>query len=115
MRENTDHPTQKPEKLVAKLILASTRPEETVFDPFLGSGTSAAAATKLNRRFLGIEIDEDFCCLAAKRVELAKKNSAIQGYSEAILGEKFTRRPSSAKRSEDQKRDPGVQGNGFRF
>ena len=88
MRENTDHPTQKPEKLVAKLILASTRPEEMVFDPFLGSGTSAAAATKLNRRFLGIEIDEDFCCLAAKRVELAKKNSAIQGYSGGVFWER---------------------------
>ena len=88
MRENTDHPTQKPEKLLAKLILASTRPAEMVFDPFLGSGTSAAVATKLNRHFLGIEMDEDFCCLAAKRVELAKKDSAIQGYSGGVFWER---------------------------
>ena len=47
MPENTDHPTQKPEKLMAKLILASSRPGDYVFDPFLGSGTTAVVAEKL--------------------------------------------------------------------
>ena len=44
--ENTDHPTQKPEKLIAKLVLASSNPGDMVFDPFLGSGTTAVVAKK---------------------------------------------------------------------
>ena len=58
MPENTDHPTQKPEKLVAKIILASSKPNDVVFDPFLGSGTTSVVACKLGRRYVGIEIDE---------------------------------------------------------
>ena len=63
MPENTDHPTQKPEKLLAKIILASTDPNSVVFDPFLGSGTSAVVATKLGRQFVGVEIDPVYCGL----------------------------------------------------
>lgn len=90
MPENTDHPTQKPEKLLAKLLLASSREGDFVFDPFLGSGTTAAVATKLGRHFLGIEIDEKFACLAAKRVELAKDDPAIQGYASGVFWERNT-------------------------
>jgi site-specific DNA-methyltransferase (adenine-specific) len=90
MPENTDHPTQKPEKLLAKLLLASSREGDFVFDPFLGSGTTAAVATKLGRRFLGIEIDERFACLAAKRVELAKDDPSIQGYANSVFWERNT-------------------------
>jgi len=88
MPENTDHPTQKPEKLIAKLLLASSREGDFVFDPFLGSGTTAAVARKLNRRFLGIEVDESYACLAAKRVELAKYDSSVQGYSGGVFWER---------------------------
>jgi site-specific DNA-methyltransferase (adenine-specific) len=88
MSENTDHPTQKPEKLVAKLILASSRKNDMVLDPFLGSGTTAAAAKKLDRRFLGIEMDESYSCIAAKRVELADKDRKIQGYSGGVFWER---------------------------
>ena len=70
MPENTDHPTQKPEKLIAKLILASSREGDVVFDPFLGSGTTAVAAKKLGRRYCGIELHLDYCLLAAKRLLL---------------------------------------------
>ena len=56
MPENTDHPTQKPEKLLAKLILASTNPGDLVLDPFLGSGTTSVVAKKLGRRYIGIEL-----------------------------------------------------------
>ena len=49
MPENTDHPTQKAEKLIAKLVLASTNPGDFVFDPFLGSGTSSVVAKKLGK------------------------------------------------------------------
>jgi len=90
MPENTDHPTQKPEKLLAKLLLASSREGECVFDPFLGSGTTAAVAAKLGRRFLGIEIDEKFACLAAKRIELAKHDPSIQGYANGVFWERNT-------------------------
>lgn len=81
MPENTDHPTQKPEKLIAKLVLASSNPGDLILDPFLGSGTSAVVAQKLGRDFIGIEQDLDYACLAAKRLELALQNPRIQGYN----------------------------------
>ncbi len=80
MPENTEHPTQKPEKLIAKLILASSNPGDMVFDPFLGSGTTSVTARKLDRNFFGIEADKTFCLLAEKRLELANSNKTIQGY-----------------------------------
>jgi site-specific DNA-methyltransferase (adenine-specific) len=88
MPENTDHPTQKPEKLIAKLVLASSREGELVFDPFLGSGTAAVVAKKLGRRFLGIEIDELYSSISAKRVAMTKLNEAIQGYSNGVFWER---------------------------
>lgn len=88
MSENTEHPTQKPEKLVAKLILASSRPGDIVFDPFLGSGTTVAVAKKLGRGFCGVEIDADYCLLALKRLLLAEQSPAIQGYRDGIFWER---------------------------
>ena len=80
MPENTDHPTQKPEKLIAKLILASSRAGDMVFDPFLGSGTTAVVAKKLGRVFAGVEREAEYCQMAAKRLNNATLDSAIQGY-----------------------------------
>lgn len=88
MPENTDHPTQKPEKLLAKLILASSREGDLVFDPFAGSGTALVVAKKLNRRYIGVELDEAFACLAAKRVELAEHDTSIQGYVDGVFWER---------------------------
>lgn len=88
MSENTDHPTQKPEKLYAKLILASTKPGDKIFDPFLGSGTSAVVAYKLNRNYVGIELNRDYCLWAAKRLMNARKNKVIQGYSDNVFWER---------------------------
>jgi site-specific DNA-methyltransferase (adenine-specific) len=90
MPENTDHPTQKPEKLIAKLILASSREGDFVFDPFLGSGTSAVVAKKLGRNYLGIELNEAYACWAAKRVGLAEFDKNIQGYSGGVFWERNT-------------------------
>lgn len=90
MPENTDHPTQKPEKLYAKLILASSREGDLVFDPFLGSGTSAVVAKKLNRRFLGVEINEQYCLWAAKRLCRAESDRSIQGYADGVFWERNT-------------------------
>ena len=88
MPENTDHPTQKPEKLYAKLVLASSRSGDLVFDPFVGSGTSAVVAKKLGRRYLGIEINEEYCLWAAKRLKKADENAEIQGYSDGVFWER---------------------------
>lgn len=88
MPENTDHPTQKPEKLYAKLILASTKPGDKIFDPFLGSGTSAVVAYKLNRNYVGIELNRDYCLWAAKRLMNARKNKVIQGYFDNVFWER---------------------------
>lgn len=85
MPENTDHPTQKPEKLMAKLILASTNPGDIILDPFLGSGTTSVTAMKLARQFVGIEYDEEYCCLAEKRLERAEQDQNIQGYHDGIF------------------------------
>lgn len=90
MPENTEHPTQKPEKLIAKLILASSREGDVVFDPFLGSGTTAVAAKKLGRRYCGIELHLDYCLLAAKRLLLADQDKTIQGYAEGVFWERHS-------------------------
>lgn len=90
MPENTDHPTQKPEKLLAKLILASTNPGELVFDPFAGAGSALVAAKKLGRRFFGVEIEKQFCLLAAKRLHLANTDKSIQGFKDGVFWERNT-------------------------
>ena len=88
MLENTDHPTQKPEKLIAKLILASCPPDGLVFDPFLGSGTTSVVAKKLGRKYLGIELNEDYCLWSEKRLMLADENPRIQGYENGVFKER---------------------------
>ena len=88
MPENTDHPTQKPEKLLAKLLLARSQPDAVVLDPFLGSGTTAVVARKLGRHFVGIEREEEYACLALKRLEYAKANPAIQGFQRGVFWER---------------------------
>ena len=88
MPENTDHPTQKPEKLIAKLILASSNPGDVILDPFLGSGTTSVVAKKLGRSYVGIEIDEMYCCLAEKRLAQADHDDGIQGYHDGVFWER---------------------------
>ena len=88
MPENTAHPTQKPEKLIAKLILASSNENDFVFDPFLGSGTTSVVAKKLGRNYSGIEQNPAYCAWAEKRIELAQKNKEIQGYTDNIFWER---------------------------
>ena len=100
MPENTDHPTQKPEKLLAKLILASSRPGDLVMDPFLGSGTTSVVARKLGRRYVGIEIDETYACCAEKRLVRADQDQTIQGYNDGV----FWERNSLADQNQNRKR-----------
>ncbi|HTY12429.1 MAG TPA: site-specific DNA-methyltransferase [Bacteroidota bacterium] len=88
MPENTDHPAQKPEKLLAKIILASSNSGDFVLDPFAGSGTTSVVAKKLGRRYLGIELDEFYACLAEKRLARAEADKSIQGYAEDVFWER---------------------------
>jgi site-specific DNA-methyltransferase (adenine-specific) len=88
MPENTDHPTQKPEKLLAKIILASTNAGDRVLDPFAGSGTTAVVAKKLGRRFTTIESDEDHCLMTLKRLEMADADETIQGLRDGVFWER---------------------------
>ena len=88
MPENTEHPTQKPEKLYAKLILASSKPGDVIFDPFLGSGTASVTAKKLDRNYVGIEMNEEYCLFAEKRLMLAQSDRLIQGYSNGVFWER---------------------------
>jgi len=106
MPENTDHPTQKPEKLLAKIVLASSREGDLVFDPFNGSGTTTVVAKKLGRHYLGVEIDETYCCLAQKRLENADSDRTIQGYVDGVFWERNTKNISrkGAKDAKTQRR-----------
>lgn len=85
MPENTAHPTQKPEKLLAKLILASSNEKDIVFDPFLGSGSTSVCAKKLGRHYVGIEQNEQYCVWAEKRLEMADADKRIQGYEDGVF------------------------------
>ncbi|MEY8516819.1 site-specific DNA-methyltransferase [Lachnospiraceae bacterium 29-84] len=71
------HPTQKPEYLLERIVLASTEPGQTIFDPFCGSGTTGVAAIRLNRKFIGMDISEEYLELSKKRIikECSLRNS----------------------------------------
>ncbi len=62
------HPTQKPEALLARVIMASTKPGDVVLDPFFGSGTTGAVAKRLGRHFVGIEREQDYIDAASARI-----------------------------------------------
>ena len=90
MPENTAHPTQKPEKLLAKLILASSNPGDVILDPFLGSGSTSVTAKKLGRHYIGVEQNDQYCVWAEKRLEMAEADSTIQGYADGVFWERNT-------------------------
>ncbi len=90
MPENTDHPTQKPEKLYAKLILASSKEGDRIFDPFSGSGTTAVVAKKLKRNYCCVEVNKEYCLWTAKRLQNADKDMSIQGYAKGVFWERNT-------------------------
>lgn len=101
MPENTAHPTQKPEKLIAKIILASSNAGDIVFDPFLGSGTTSVTAKKLNRHYVGIEQDPQYCAWAEYRLERAEEEKIIQGYADGVFWERNTSSLQKQKSADD--------------
>ena len=88
MAENTAHPTQKPEKLIAKLILASSNQNDLVLDPFNGSGTTCVVAKKLDRKYIGLEQNPLYCAWAIKRIMDSENDKSIQGYSDGVFWER---------------------------
>ncbi|MEG0601734.1 MAG: DNA methyltransferase [Mucinivorans sp.] len=102
MAENTNHPTQKPEKLIAKLILASCPENGVVFDPFLGSGTTSVVAKKLARRYCGVEINEEYCLWCEKRLEQADSVQSIQGYTQGVFWERNSLGQQKSKGNKSQ-------------
>lgn len=88
MSENTDHPTQKSEKLYAKLILASSKPGDLVYEPFAGVCTGVVTAYKLDRKFIAVEQEQEYACLGQKRLNMAQLNKNIQGFEDGIFRDK---------------------------
>ena len=88
MPENTAHPTQKPEKLIAKLILASSNEDDLVLDPFAGSLTTSVVAKKLGRKYIGIEQNPLYCAWGEYRLALAQTDKSIQGYENGVFWER---------------------------
>ena len=88
MAENTAHPTQKSEKLIAKIMLASSSEGDVVFDPFLGSGTTSVVAKKLHRHYFGVEIEAQYCVWAEQRLAMAEDHKEIQGYVNGVFWER---------------------------
>ena len=70
MSENTEHSHQKSEKLITRLILATSDERDLIFDPFAGTGVVSVISSRLNRNFITIELDETWCCVAQKRLNL---------------------------------------------
>jgi site-specific DNA-methyltransferase (adenine-specific) len=69
--ERVDHPTQKPLEIIERMLKASCPPGGTVLDPFMGSGTTALAARKLGRHFVGFELNQDYCEIIQQRLAMA--------------------------------------------
>jgi site-specific DNA-methyltransferase (adenine-specific) len=81
MEEKTPHPTQKPEELLRKIILASSHEDDTIVDPFSGSGTTLVCAEQLKRKWLGCDLNEEYCSWAVMRLEQVPSRS-IQEWME---------------------------------
>jgi modification methylase len=80
------HPTQKPEALLARIIMAASRPDDLVLDPFSGTGTTGAVARRLRRRFIGIERQRDYAVAAEERI------AAVEPMAEPALASFVTAR-----------------------
>jgi site-specific DNA-methyltransferase (adenine-specific) len=75
MAERTKHPTQKPEELLRKIVLASSNPGELVIDPFLGSGTTVVVAEQLGRRWMGCDISSEYCEWTIDRLQRVERRT----------------------------------------
>lgn len=88
--ERTEHPTQKPEALMMELITRHTNPGDLILDPFMGSGTTLAAAKRLGRRAIGIDINAKYCELAAARLRQSALPFVVDAPAAVAQPELFT-------------------------
>ena len=73
------HPTQKPLRVLRRLVDLASRPGDLVLDPFMGVGSTGVASVEMGRRFVGIEIDEAYVAAAERRIEAARLKAAAAG------------------------------------
>ena len=85
MKEKTPHPTQKPEELIRKLILASSNVGDIVLDPFCGSGTTPVCAEQLQRKWIACDKVEEYLGWAKDRIEAVDKSISIEEWKEYDL------------------------------
>jgi DNA modification methylase len=78
MQKTRTHPTQKPEGLMEWCIEKASNPNDLIFDPFCGSGTTCVAAKRLGRRYIGIDISPEYCDIARKRLEAEEKGITVK-------------------------------------
>ena len=71
------HPTEKPRKLMAELVADFTMPQQTILDPFMGSGTTGVAAVQAGRNFIGVEMNPDYFAIACERIEAAQRQADL--------------------------------------
>jgi modification methylase len=90
------HPTQKPEALITRILLASSKPGDVVLDPFLGSGTTAAVAKRMHRNWIGIEQDETYIGAAQARIDTVQPLFATDPLLDSTADEKTSRIPFAA-------------------
>lgn len=92
MGEKTPHPTQKPEELLRKIILASSNENDIVLDPFVGSGTTAVCAKQLKRQFIGVEQNEEYLEWAVNRLRQVQKKTIQEWieYDKAVAARRET-------------------------
>lgn len=76
-RHITTHPTEKPEKLLERILMIGTKTNDTILDPFMGSGTTGAVAKRLGRNFIGIEMDKKYFEIAKERIENTKQSTDL--------------------------------------
>jgi len=80
-RHKTRHPTEKPETLLERILLIGSKEGDTILDPFMGSGTTGVVAKKLNRNFIGVELDNIYFQIAKKRINAIKTLNNIEEYT----------------------------------
>ena len=84
-RHKTKHPTEKPEELLERIILIGSKENDTVLDPFMGSGTTGVISKRYNRNFIGIEIDKEYFEIAKKRINATKPIASLRADMDKII------------------------------
>lgn len=96
------HGCQMPEQLLGRIIKSSSNPDDVVLDPFSGSSTTLTVAKKLDRKFLGFELSEDYARLGAKRLAAASVGDRLEGAEEPKVSAPATHSPKARRRGSSE-------------